>query len=110
MAVEHYDRAKEVLTEEETENDGEEAPIAVVEGDHWKLGSPLPRISAREWETAELEAGNSAFRQFESNLTKFLNDYLPADDRPMQPILLKRYQCLYLRYRSLETGKSTRTY
>ncbi|KIJ57372.1 hypothetical protein M422DRAFT_148910 [Sphaerobolus stellatus SS14] len=77
------------LTEEETENDGEEAPIAVVEGDHWKLGSPLPRISAREWETAELEAGNSAFRRFESNLTKFLNDYLPADDRPMQPILVR---------------------
>ncbi|KIJ43728.1 hypothetical protein M422DRAFT_169582, partial [Sphaerobolus stellatus SS14] len=102
MAVEHYDRAKEALTEEENENDGEEAPIAVIEGDHWKLGSPLRRISAREWETAELGAGNSAFCRFESNLTKFLNDYLPADDRPRQPVLLKRYQCLYLRYRSLE--------
>ncbi|KIJ28337.1 hypothetical protein M422DRAFT_270406 [Sphaerobolus stellatus SS14] len=102
MAVEHYDRAKEALTEEENENDGEEAPTAVIEGDHWKLGSPLRRISAREWETAELGAGNSAFRRFESNLTKLLNDYLPADNRPMQPILLKRYQCLYLRYRSLE--------
>ncbi|KIJ33992.1 hypothetical protein M422DRAFT_263948 [Sphaerobolus stellatus SS14] len=43
MAVEQYDWEKEVLTEGENGNDGE-APIAVVEADHWKLGPPLPQI------------------------------------------------------------------
>ncbi|KIJ33594.1 hypothetical protein M422DRAFT_264356 [Sphaerobolus stellatus SS14] len=100
MAVEHYDRSKEALIEEEIENDGEEAPIPVIEGDHWKLGSPLRRISAREWET--VEAGHPAFRRFEARLIEFLDQFLPADDRPTQPILLKHYQCIHIRYRSLE--------
>ncbi|KIJ50559.1 hypothetical protein M422DRAFT_245175 [Sphaerobolus stellatus SS14] len=86
MAVEHYDRSKEALIEEEIENDGEEASIPVIEGDHWKLGSPLRRISAREWET--VEAGHPAFRRFEARLIEFLDQFLPVDDRPTQPILI----------------------
>ncbi|KIJ48583.1 hypothetical protein M422DRAFT_162395 [Sphaerobolus stellatus SS14] len=100
MAVEQYDSSKVILNQEETENDGEEAPPPVVEGNHWKLGSPLPRVSAREWEISE--GANPAFRHFESKLIAFLVEVLAEDDRPPQPILINRYQCIYLRYRSLE--------
>ncbi|KIJ35457.1 hypothetical protein M422DRAFT_180706 [Sphaerobolus stellatus SS14] len=106
MAVEHYDASKYVQSQEEDENDGEEAPPPVIEEAHWKLGSPLRRISARDWEISE--AGNPAFRRFESKLTNFLTEILVEDDRPSQPLLLHPYQCIYLHYRSLENWQEIR--
>ncbi|KIJ31220.1 hypothetical protein M422DRAFT_267173 [Sphaerobolus stellatus SS14] len=106
MAVDQYDSSRYTMMQEEIENDGEEAPTPLIEGDHWKLGSPLQRISAQEWEPSQ--TGHSAFRRFESRLTAFLNEVLPADDRPQQPILLEPYQCIYLHYRSFENWQEHR--
>ena len=86
MAVDLYDASQRSIAREETENDGAESPPAIIEGEHWKLGAPLKRISARDWEL--LEGGNAAFRCFETRLTAFLAEYLPHEDLPASPIMV----------------------
>jgi len=75
LSVDLYDAARLAAIQEQNENDGEELPVAVVEGVHWKLGSPLQLITAREWE--KQETSRLAFRNFEVRLVCFLQEYLP---------------------------------
>ncbi|KIJ31648.1 hypothetical protein M422DRAFT_266678 [Sphaerobolus stellatus SS14] len=46
--------------------------------------------------------GQPGFRFFERNLHDFLHHNIPLQERPSEPLQIVPYQCLYLRYRSLE--------
>ncbi|KIJ56112.1 hypothetical protein M422DRAFT_239322 [Sphaerobolus stellatus SS14] len=82
MVVDSYDESQRAKNLEENENDGGEAPEPVIIEGHWKLGAPLKKISARDWE--KLEMDNIAFRRFEAKLTIFLAQVLPSTDQALR--------------------------
>ena len=101
MAVNSYDALQAAENQQENDNDGDTAPQPVVEGAHWKLGSPWGHIiSAQEWETSE---AGPAFHRFENKLTAFLGEVLPRDEQPLQPLLVCSLMVfnLYLRFNNI---------
>jgi len=92
MSVDIFDSARAAEISQQNDNDGEAPPDTIVEGSHWKLGARL-RLTT--------EISNLAFRHFEKNFLAFLKEHIPGEECH-QPVTIYPYQCLYLRYRSLE--------
>ncbi|GJJ14316.1 hypothetical protein Clacol_008580 [Clathrus columnatus] len=75
FAVDNYDMSQRLIAQEHADNDADEPPLSVGQGDHCKLGSPLHRVTVRDTELAESE--RPPFRHFEKKLREFLNEFLP---------------------------------
>ncbi|KIJ52403.1 hypothetical protein M422DRAFT_156634, partial [Sphaerobolus stellatus SS14] len=88
-AVDIHGKLMKELLQEQNITDGDECPTPVASKDHWSLGSPLSSISKR-------------VSLFEKKLLSFLSEHINAGEKPSEPLEIKPYQCLYLRYRSTE--------
>ncbi|KIJ29756.1 hypothetical protein M422DRAFT_188008, partial [Sphaerobolus stellatus SS14] len=99
-AVDLHDEYLTRAIEEQNRTDGGECPVPTVSETHWSLGSPLRMIPAKKYEKEHV--GQPGFRFFERNLHDFLHHNIPLQERPSEPLQIVPYQCLYLRYRSLE--------
>lgn len=86
LAIDLYNHAQKAGARKEEENDGGAPPEPVIGGNHWKLGAPLKKISARDWELSQQQ--NPAFRRFELKLTRFLSEMLSPTEQPSQPLLV----------------------
>ncbi|KIJ28811.1 hypothetical protein M422DRAFT_269862 [Sphaerobolus stellatus SS14] len=99
-AVDIHDKLMDIALQEENITDGDECPKPIISQNHWSLGSPLRTISAKQYELRQV--GRPGFRHFEKKLRSFLSDNIDAQERPLEPLEITAYQCLYLRYRSIE--------
>jgi len=77
MAVDIHDLAVARILAEETENNGDTLPSAILHGSHWKLGSPLKMITAQEGERQK--STELAVRHFEAKPISFLQEHLPGE-------------------------------
>lgn len=87
LAVKEYDSARQKEEEEQINNDGDKAPPPVAEGNHWKLGSDLPRISAEKWEDVKAPK-DQTFHHFERRLREFLTAQLLPQEQPCNSLMV----------------------
>ncbi|KIJ49008.1 hypothetical protein M422DRAFT_246784, partial [Sphaerobolus stellatus SS14] len=99
-AVDIHDKLMDIALQEENITDGDECPEPIISQNHWSLGSPLRTISAKQFELRQV--GRPGFGHFEKKLRSFLSDNIDAQEKPLEPLEITAYQCLYLRYRSIE--------
>ncbi|KIJ54948.1 hypothetical protein M422DRAFT_153273 [Sphaerobolus stellatus SS14] len=105
-SVDIYDKFMNDTLQEQNITDGDECPTLIDSSGHWSLGSPLPLMSVRRY--ALQHVGTPGFRHFERKLLSFLSAHVDAQVKPLEPLQITPYQCLYLSYRSVEDWQEKR--
>ncbi|GJJ13982.1 hypothetical protein Clacol_008239 [Clathrus columnatus] len=72
LAVNNYDTSQRLPTQVQADNDGEEPSQPVKEGDYWKLGSTLRRITAKDLGISRIQAGS--FSSLREETQRILED------------------------------------
>ncbi|KIJ46695.1 hypothetical protein M422DRAFT_249859 [Sphaerobolus stellatus SS14] len=100
MSINHFDVKMSLVEEELDRNDGGPLLPPIETEAHWALGSRLTKLDPEGIE--QKNSQNPGYHQFTIKLTKFLEEMLDLENQLTSPFQLTPYQCLYLKYRSLE--------